>query len=170
VNCSLTSKTTTTYGRFSSSFIRRRIVTSSFSTKLHHRLQIPTQCQNPWPRTKSEPSLLTLWLLPSLAIFSHKDHQASQDLLDHKGPLEEMAIMGLMEMGTTDGESRILVILTQTSLRNNIHASLRGSALDWYTVELIGFERRSLRQLPLVDGWYAMLCSSIDSSSEHPKP
>jgi hypothetical protein len=40
---------------------------------------------------------------------------------------------------------------------NNIHASLRGSALDWYTVELTDFERRSLRQLPLVDGWYVML-------------
>ena len=42
-------------------------------------------------------------------------------------------------------------------VRNNIYASLRGSALDWYTVELTDFERRSLRQLPLVDGWYAML-------------
>ncbi|KAN0086940.1 hypothetical protein V8E54_000628 [Elaphomyces granulatus] len=42
-------------------------------------------------------------------------------------------------------------------VRNNIHASLRGSALDWYTVELTDFERRSLRQLPLVDGWYTML-------------
>jgi hypothetical protein len=42
-------------------------------------------------------------------------------------------------------------------VRNKIHASLRGSALDWYTVELTDFERRSLRQLPLVDGWYTML-------------
>jgi len=42
-------------------------------------------------------------------------------------------------------------------VRNNIHASLRGSALDWYTVELTDFERRSLRQVPLVDGWYTIL-------------
>ena len=42
-------------------------------------------------------------------------------------------------------------------VRSNIHASLRGTALDWYTVELTEFERRSLRRLPLSDGWYAVL-------------
>ena len=41
-------------------------------------------------------------------------------------------------------------------VRNNIHARIRSSALDWYTVELTDFERRPLRQLPLVDGWYTM--------------
>ena len=42
-------------------------------------------------------------------------------------------------------------------VRSNIHASLRGTALDWYTVQLTEFERRSLRRLPLSDGWYAVL-------------
>ena len=42
-------------------------------------------------------------------------------------------------------------------MRSNIHASLRGTALDWYTVQLTEFERRSLRRLPLSDGWYAVL-------------
>jgi hypothetical protein len=38
-----------------------------------------------------------------------------QDFLAHKGPPEEMAIVGIiMEMEPTDGESRTLAILTQT--------------------------------------------------------
>jgi hypothetical protein len=47
-------------------------------------------------------------------------------------------------------------------VRINIHASLRGSALDWYTVELTDFERRSLRQLPLVDGRIDVPASQVD--------
>ncbi|KAN0076225.1 hypothetical protein V8E54_006367 [Elaphomyces granulatus] len=42
-------------------------------------------------------------------------------------------------------------------VRNSIHASLRGTALDWYTVELTEFKRRSLRHMPLSKGWYSML-------------
>ncbi|OJD20531.1 hypothetical protein ACJ73_08131 [Blastomyces percursus] len=42
-------------------------------------------------------------------------------------------------------------------VRNNVHAALRGAALDWYTVELTELEKRSLRVLSLQDGWIASL-------------
>jgi hypothetical protein len=42
-------------------------------------------------------------------------------------------------------------------IRANIHASLRGSALAWYTSELSEFERRSIRHMPLEEGWLLML-------------
>jgi hypothetical protein len=56
-----------------------------------------------------------------------------------------------------EGLEDLQAIKGEDLVPNNIHASLRGSALDWYTVELTDFERRSLRQLPLVDRWYTML-------------
>ena len=49
------------------------------------------------------------------------------------------------------------VIKGEDLVRNNIYTSLHDNALDWYTVEPTDFERRSLRQLPLVDGWDTML-------------
>ena len=42
-------------------------------------------------------------------------------------------------------------------VRSNIHASLRGSALAWYSTELTDFERSSLRHMPLEEGWFKML-------------
>lgn len=42
-------------------------------------------------------------------------------------------------------------------VRANIHASLRGSALAWYTSELSEFERQSVRHMPLEHGWFHML-------------
>ena len=42
-------------------------------------------------------------------------------------------------------------------IRANIHASLRGSALAWYTSELSEFERQSIRHMPLENGWFLML-------------
>ena len=51
---------------------------------------------------------------------------------------------------------RLQAIRGEDLVRNDVHASIRSSALDWYTVELTDFERRPLCQLPLVDGWYTM--------------
>ena len=51
---------------------------------------------------------------------------------------------------------------------NNIHASLRGSALDWYTVELTDFERQSLLQLPLYSRWMVYYARQQDEIS-YPK-
>ncbi|KAN0067958.1 hypothetical protein V8E54_013886 [Elaphomyces granulatus] len=42
-------------------------------------------------------------------------------------------------------------------VRSNIHASLRGSPLAWYSTELTDFERSSLRHMLLEEGWFKML-------------
>lgn len=49
------------------------------------------------------------------------------------------------------------VFRTEDTLRYNIHACLRGKALEWFISELSQQERESLRTLPLEEGWFRAL-------------
>jgi len=105
--------------------------------------------------------LLTLWLLPSLAIFPHKGPVGGNGNNGTNGNgtngwrIED----GYFNPGLSDpGDAAVKSLQNHTYyrdvyviverlkdlqaiegedlVRNNIHASLRGCALDWYTVEL----------------------------------
>ncbi|KAJ9405571.1 hypothetical protein DTO045G8_6601 [Paecilomyces variotii] len=54
----------------------------------------------------------------------------------------------IKDMATDKGE---------LTVRTRVHASLRGAALQWFTAELTQFEKDSLRQLPIEQGWIPLL-------------
>lgn len=49
------------------------------------------------------------------------------------------------------------VFKTEDALRYNIHACLRGTALEWFISELSQQDREALRTLPLEEGWFKAL-------------
>jgi Aspartyl protease len=63
----------------------------------------------------------------------------------------------------TDRLKDFATIKGEELVKSNVHASLRGSALDWYSTELTDREKRYLRLATLQDGW-------IDSLIQRFKP
>lgn len=46
---------------------------------------------------------------------------------------------------------------TEPVVRGNIHACLRGEAMQWYSVELTELEKAGLRNTPVEQGWFPAL-------------